>query len=247
MLHRTGQEVLPMQTQDRLHSVRSMIESTGLPFTAAHFQPRETIFHQGDDGDSVLYVESGRIELAAVAPSGKEAICGLLGAGAFLGEEALSESATRPHTATAMTATEVLIIGRATMSQLLSSHREFSEAFIAHTVNRTARLTADLADQLLYSCEERLAHVLMVLADPDDRDPLRYRLPNVTQEFIARMVGTTRSRVNHFLGKFKKLGFVEEHDGVLHLNPAMLVPVPGGLAPVPSTDMRGLRSSERYQ
>lgn len=247
MLHRTGQEVLPMQTQDRQHSIRGLIESTGLPFTAAHFQPRETIFHQGDDGDSVLYVESGRIELAAVAPSGKEAICGLLGAGAFLGEEALSESATRPHTATAMTTTEVLIIGRTTMSQLLNSQREFTECFIAHTVNRTARLTADLADQLLYSCEERLAHVLMVLADPDDRDPLRYRLPNVTQEFIARMVGTTRSRVNHFLGKFKKLGFVEEQDGVLHLNPAMLLSVPGGIAPVPSPDLRGLRSSERYQ
>lgn len=236
-----------MQTQDKLQSVRSLIDSTGLPYTAAHFQPRETIFHQGDDGESVLYVESGRIELAAVAPSGKEAICGLLGTGAFLGEEALSESATRPHTATAMTATEVLIIGRATMNQLLASQREFAERFIAHTVNRTARLTADLADQLLYSCEERLAHVLMVLADPDDRDPLRYRLPNVTQEFIARMVGTTRSRVNHFLGKFKKQGFVEEHDGVLHLNAAMMVSMPGGIAPGPSTDLRGLRSSERYQ
>jgi CRP/FNR family transcriptional regulator, cyclic AMP receptor protein len=246
MLHSKRQEVLPMQTQDQ-HSVRSLIESTGLPFTAARFQPRETIFHQGDDSDTVLYVESGRIELAAVAPSGKEAICGLLGTGAFLGEEALGESATRPHTATAMTATDVLIIGKATMSQLLSSQREFSERFIAHTVNRTARLTADLADQLLYSCEERLAHVLMVLADPDDRDPLRYRLPNVTQEFIARMVGTTRSRVNHFLGKFKKAGFVEERDGVLHLNPAMMISVPTGLAAMPAQDLRGLRSSERYQ
>jgi CRP/FNR family transcriptional regulator, cyclic AMP receptor protein len=234
-----------MNTQDRQHSIRSLIESTGLPYTAVRFEPRETIFHQGDDADSVLYVESGRIELAAVAPSGKEAICGLLGTGAFLGEEALTDSAARPHTATAMVATEVLILSRTAISQLLSSQREFSEAFIAHTVNRTARLTADLADQLLYSCEERLAHVLMVLADPDDRDPLRYRLPNVTQEFIARMVGTTRSRVNHFLGKFKKVGFVEEHDGVLHLNPAMLVSVQGGLAPA-SPDMRGLRSSERY-
>lgn len=236
-----------MQTQVRQQSIRSLIESTGLQFTAARYQPRETIFHQGDDGDSVLYVDSGRIELAAVAPSGKEAICGLLGSGAFLGEEALTGSSTRPHTATAMTATEVLVISRATMSQLLASQREFTEAFIAHSVNRTARLTADLADQLLYSCEERLAHVLMVLADSDDRDPLRYRLPNVTQEFIARMVGTTRSRVNHFLGKFKKLGFIEEHDGVLHLNPALLMAVPGGSAPLAAADLRGLRSSERYQ
>jgi CRP/FNR family cyclic AMP-dependent transcriptional regulator len=245
MLHSYRQEVLPMQAQDRL-SVRSLIESTGLPYTAARFQPRETIFHQGDDGDSVLYVESGRIELAAVAPSGKEAICGLLGSGAFLGEEALSGSATRPHTATAMTETEVLLIGRPTMTQLLCAQREFTEAFIAHSVNRTARLTADLADQLLYSCEERLAHVLMVLADADDRDPLLYRLPNVTQEFIARMVGTTRSRVNHFLGKFKKLGFIVEQDGVLHLNPALLMSVPGG-AGASTSDLRGLRSSERYQ
>lgn len=236
-----------MQTQDRPQSVRSLIASTGLPFTAARFQPRETIFHQGDDGDSVMYVESGRIELAAVAPSGKEAICGLLGTGAFLGEEALSGSPTRPQTATAMTATEVLIIGRATMSQLLAIEREFTERFIAHSVNRTTRLTADLADQLLYSCEERLAHVLMVLADPDERDPLRYRLPDVTQEFIARMVGTTRSRVNHFLGKFKKQGFVEEQNGVLQLNPALLMTVPGGNGVMPPMDTRGLRSSERYQ
>jgi len=133
------------------------------------------------------------------------------------------------------------------MNRLLSSQREFSEAFIAHTVHRMARLTADLVDQLLYSCEERLAHVLMALADPDDRDPLRDRLPNVTQEFIARMVGTTRSRVNHFLGKFKKLGFVEEQDGVLRLNPAILLSLPGGMAAVPSTDLRGIRRSGRYQ
>ncbi|MEO6223989.1 MAG: Crp/Fnr family transcriptional regulator [Vicinamibacterales bacterium] len=221
------------------------MESTGLAFTAARFQPRETIFHQGDDGDAVLYVESGRIELAAVAPSGKEAICGLLSAGAFLGEEALGVSASRTQTATAMTTTEVLIIGRATMAQLLATQREFTEAFIAHSVNRTTRLTADLADQLLYSCEERLAHVLMGLADPDVSDPLRYRLPHVTQDFIARMVGTTRSRVNHFLGKFKKLGFIEEHDGVLHLNPSLMTSVSGGaLLPM---DTRGLRSSESYQ
>ncbi len=244
MLHSIEQEVFPMQTQD---SIRSLVDSTGLPFTAARYQPRETIFHQGDDGDTVLYIESGRIELAAVAPSGKEAICGLLGSGAFLGEEALGESATRAHTAMAMTPTEVLIIGRAAMGQLLATQREFTEAFIAHSVNRTSRLTADLADQLLYSCEERLAHVLMVLADHDGHDPLRYRLPHVTQEFIARMVGTTRSRVNHFLGKFKKLGFIEEHDGVLHLNAALLSAIPGGAAALPPADLRGLRSSERYQ
>ena len=84
-----------MQTQDRQHSLRSLIESTGLPFTAARFQPRETIFHQGDDGDSVMYVESGRVELAAVAPSGKEADLRPAGAGAFLGEEALAGSGAR--------------------------------------------------------------------------------------------------------------------------------------------------------
>lgn len=236
-----------MMNTDRRLTVRSLVEGTGLPFTAAHFQPRATIFHQGDDGDTVMYIEAGRVELAAVAPNGKEAICGLLDSGAFLGEEAIAGSGPRPHTAIAMAPTDVLIIERAVMTQLLETQRDFVERFIEHSVNRTARLTADLVDQLLYSCEARLARALMALAIPDTSDPMRYTLPNVTQEFIARMVGTTRSRVNHFLGKFKKLGFVEEHDGALQLNPALLFAVSGGVGAMPPAALRGTFDAEGYQ
>lgn len=236
-----------MQAQYQPRSVRTLIESACLPFSPATYEPRKSIFLQGDDDDSVIYVESGRIELSAVSPSGREAICGLLGAGAFLGEEALAGCATRPYTATAMTRTDVLCIGKAHMEQLLSTQRPFAERFIEHSVNRTARLRADLADQLLYSCEARLARVLLTLADHLERDPLRYALPNVTQEFIARMVGTTRSRVNHFLGKFKKLGFVEERGGVLHINPAMLYAIPGGEGGMPPPDPADSYEADRYQ
>lgn len=236
-----------MLNPERRLTVRRLIEGTCLPFTAAHFQPRATIFHQGDDGDSVLYIEAGRVELAAVAPNGKEAICGLLDSGAFLGEEAISGSAARQHTAIAMAPTDVLIIDRAVMTELLETQRDFVFRFVEHTVSRTARLTADLVDQLLYSCEARLARALVALAVPDSSDPMRYTLPNVTQEFIARMVGTTRSRVNHFLGKFKKLGFVEERDGALQLNPALLFAVSGGVGAMPPAALPGTLDADRYQ
>lgn len=236
-----------MPNSDQRLPVRSLVEGTGLPFTAAHFPPRATIFHQGDEGDSVIYIESGRVELAAVAPNGKEAICGILDSGSFLGEEGLAGSVARPHTAITMTPTDVLIIERPVMVQLLETQREFVERFVEHSVGRTARLTADLVDQLLYSCEARLARALIALANPDAGDPMRYTLPNVTQEFIARMVGTTRSRVNHFLGKFKRLGFVEERNGVLQLNPAMLFAISGGVGMLPAMAMRGSFGAEGYQ
>jgi len=217
-----------MQTQDQPLSVRVLIERAGVPYAAARYEPRQALFHQGDDGGQVMYVESGRVELATVALNGKAAVCGLLGPGAFLGEEALSKCGVHPYTAMAMAQTDVLILERSHMVHLLASHREFADRFIEHSVNRTARLSADLANQLLYSCEARLARVLMDLARLEGLGARPNAVPDVTQEFIARMVGTTRSRVNHLLGKFKKLGFVEDRDGVLRLNPARLCAVSGG-------------------
>jgi CRP-like cAMP-binding protein len=163
------------------------------------------------------------VELAVAAPSGRDAICGLLNEGAFLGEEVLAGSVARPCSATALIPTEVLAVTKTDMLRLLGTQQAFAERFIAHSVGRTARLEADLTDQLLYPCENRLARVLLTLAEYDEQRPLRCPLPDVSQEFIARMVGTTRSRVNQFLGKFKKLGYVEDHGGVLQINPALLI------------------------
>jgi CRP/FNR family cyclic AMP-dependent transcriptional regulator len=217
-----------MQTHTDRTPMRVLIKKSGTPFTVTRYQRGETVFVQGDEGDSVMHVESGRVELTVVATCGREAICGLPGRGSFLGEEVIAGCAVRPYTATAMTPTEVISITKADMLHLLSSQPEFAERFVEYSVSRTTRLAADLANQLLYTSETRLAHVLLSLADHQEGDSMRCALPDVTQEFIARMVGTTRSRVNMFLGKFKRMGFIEEHGGVLQINPALLADVSDG-------------------
>lgn len=209
-------------------NLRALLESTGTPFTVVRYLSRAVIFSQGDVCDSVMHIESGRVWLAVTAPSGKEAICGLLGAGAFLGEEVLGDCAVRRQTATAMTTTEVLMVEKAHMIGLLRTQQALSERFIAQMLARKIRLEIDLTDQLLYSSEERLAHTLLVLAGCHERRPCRYALPDVSQEILAEMVGTTRARVNLFMGRFKQLGFIEQNRGVLRVNPSLLHVVHGG-------------------
>jgi CRP-like cAMP-binding protein len=209
-------------------NVRALLESTATPFTIADHGPRTAIFRQGDPCDSVMHIERGRVWLAVTAHSGKEAICGLLDTGAFLGEEALTGCSERRQSATAMTATQVLVVAKAHMIRLLRTQPGLLDRFIAHLLARNIRLETNLTDQLLYSSEQRLAHMLLVLADCDERRPRRCALPDLPQEIIAEMVGTTRSRVNAFMGKFKKLGFIEENSGVLHVNPAHLHDVHDG-------------------
>jgi CRP/FNR family cyclic AMP-dependent transcriptional regulator len=203
-------------------NVRALLESTATPFTIADYGPRAAIFRQGDPCDRVMHIERGRVWLAVKARSGKEAICGLLGTGAFLGEEALTGCGARRQSATAMTATRVLVVAKAHMIRLLRTQPGLVYRFIAHLLARNIRLEANLTDQLLHSTEQRLAHMLLVLANCDERRPRRCALPHLPQEILAEMVGTTRARVNAFMGKFKKLGFIEEHSGVLHVNPARL-------------------------
>lgn len=203
-------------------SLPALLESAGTPFTVARYAPGGFIFFQGDPSDSVLHIARGCVRLAVTACSGKEVICGLLRTGAFLGEEALLGHAVRRQTAIAMTATQVLVIAKEQMLRLLRAQPAISDRFIAHLLARAIRLEADLADQLLNSAELRLAHALLTLAGCDARRPRRRVLPDVPQEMIAAMVGTTRSRVSAFMGKFKKLGFIEEAGGVLHVHPSRL-------------------------
>jgi CRP-like cAMP-binding protein len=216
------------QNDRRLWNVRALLESTATPFAIADYRPRAAIFLQGEPCDSVMHIERGRVWLAVMARSGKEAVCGLLGTGAFLGEEALVGRGERRQSATAMTATQVLVVAKAHMIRLLHTQPELLDGFIAHLLARNTRLEANLTDQIFHSSEQRLAHTLLVLADCDERRPRRCALPDLPQEIIAEMVGTTRSRVNFFMGKFKKLGFIEEHGGVLHVNPPRPHVVPVG-------------------
>jgi CRP/FNR family cyclic AMP-dependent transcriptional regulator len=158
-----------------------------------------------------------------VAPSGKEAICGLPGEGAFIGEEVLAGAFARSCTATAMTPTDALVVKTPEMMRLLATQPDIAARFVMHTVNRSTQLVSDLAGQVLYSSEKRLARVLLALADPSNTaGKTAHVLPDVTQEFMARMVGTTRSRVNMFLGKFKKHGMIQMRGGVLQINPDLL-------------------------
>ena len=203
-------------------NVRALLETTATPFTIADYRPRAAIFRQGDPCGSLMYIERGRVWLAVTAPSGKEAICGLLDTGAFLGEEVLTGCGERRESATAMTATQVVVVAKAPMIRLLHTQPELLSRFLAHVLARNIRLEANLIDQLLYSSEQRLAHLLLVLANCDQRRPRPCALPDLSQEIIAEMVGTTRPRVNAFMGKFKKLGFIEVNSGVLHVNPARL-------------------------
>ena len=219
---------MQLQNDRRPWNVRALLESTATPFTIADYGPRAAIFRQGDPCDRVMHIEKGRVWLAVTARSGREAISGLLDTGAFLGEEALVGRGERRQSATAMTATQVLVVAKAHMIRLLRTQPRLLDGFIAHLLARNTRLEAKLTDQIFHSSEQRLAHTLLVLANCDERRPRRCALPDLPQEIIAEMVGTTRSRVNTFLGKFKKLGFIEEHRGVLHVNPARRHVVPDG-------------------
>lgn len=210
-----------MRSDNQSWTMRAVLESTATPFAVAEYAPRATIFRQGDPGDSVMHLEKGRIWLAVTTRGGKEAICGFLETGAFLGEEALIRGERR-QTATAMTATQLLIVEREHMVRLLRTEPRLLDRFLAHLLARNARLEASLTDQIFQSSEQRLAHLLLLLANCDERRPRRCVLPDLPQEIIAEMVGTTRSRVNKFLGKFKKLGFVEKHGRVLQVDPARL-------------------------
>ena len=202
--------------------MRAMLESAGTPFSVSHHRPGDTIFRQGDESDSVMHVEEGRIRLSVSSFAGKGAICGFIGPGAFVGEDVLGGCAFRRQTATAIITTELLVISRATMTALLRNNLNIAQRFIEHTLARKATLETDLTVQLLYSGEERLIHTLLGLAGCDSRCHGRYDLPKMSQESIAEMVGTTRSRVNHFMGKFKKVGFLEKHGALLQVNPANL-------------------------
>ena len=210
------------QNDRRPWDVRALLESTATPYAIAHYGPQAAIFRQGDPCDSVMYIERGRVWLAVTARSGKEAISGFLGTGAFLGEEVLVGCGERRQSAIAMTATQLLVVAKAHMIRLLHTQPGLLDRFIAHLLARYIRDEANLTDQIFHFSEARLAHTLLALANCDERRPCRCALPDLPQEILAEMVGTTRPRVNVFLGKFKKLGFIEERRGVLYVNPARL-------------------------
>jgi len=171
-----------------------------------------------------MYVQNGAIQLSVLSNTGKQAIVAVLGPGEFLGEGALAGHPIRLETATATVASTVLVIPKRQMIRLLHSQHAFSDRFIAHMLIRNARLEADLVDHLFNSSEKRLARTLLLLARYGKENQPQRVLPRISQETLAEMVGTTRSRVNFFMNKFKKLGFIE-YEGDLMINPSLLTVV----------------------
>ncbi len=176
------------------------------------FEKGETIFAQGDTADAVFYVQKGKIKLTVVSQTGKEATVGVLGEGSFFGEGGLAGQAFRMGSASAMTDCTILRIDKGPMVEALHREHSFSDLFVSHLLARNIRFEEDLVDQLFNSSEKRLARILLLLAHFGKEGKPEPVIPKITQESLAEMVGTTRSRVSFFMNRFKKLGFVE-YDG----------------------------------
>jgi CRP/FNR family cyclic AMP-dependent transcriptional regulator len=211
-----------MPPKNRPFNAQAFLESAGLGKSVVTYAKGDVIFSQGDPSDCVMYLRSGGIRLSVVSYGGKEAVVGTLGVGDFFGEGALAGHPVRLETATATTESEVLVVPRLDMTRLLHDEHTFSDRFIAHMLTRNARLEADLVDQLFNSTEKRLARTLLLLARYGRGSTPQRVLPKVSQETLAETIGTTRSRVNFFLNKFRKLGFIEYDAGGLTINPSLL-------------------------
>jgi CRP/FNR family cyclic AMP-dependent transcriptional regulator len=199
----------------------AFLNSPGVARRVAGYAPSAAIFAQGDTANTVLYIQQGRVKLSVVSETGKEAVVGVLGPGDFLGEGALAGQPVRLATATAMTASRVLVIAKRQMIRLLHHQHALSDRFIAHMLARNTRLEEDLVDQLFNASEKRLARTLLLMARYGKPDGPRHVLPKISQEVLAEMVGTTRSRVNYFMNKFRRLGFIE-YNGGLKVHRALL-------------------------
>jgi CRP-like cAMP-binding protein len=201
--------------------VKLFLDSAGLGRRVAKFRGKETVFTQGDPANSVMYIQEGGVKLKVVNNAGKEAVVAILGPGDFLGEGCLAGQTICMATATTIAPTTVLVIERNEMNRVLHAEHALSDRFIAYMLGRNIRVEEDLVDQLFNSSEKRLARALLLLARYGQQDRPRKVLPKVSQEMLAEMIGTTRSRVNFFMNKFRKLGFIE-YNGEIHINNSLL-------------------------
>jgi CRP-like cAMP-binding protein len=179
----------------------------------AAFPKKETIFAQGDSSDAVFYIKKGKVRLTVVSKIGKEATIGILNEGAFFGEGCLTGQTVRLCSATAMTDCSVMRIDKNSMVEVLHREQAFSEVFVAYLLARNIRYEEDLVDQLFNSSEKRLARILLLLAHFGKDGKPETVIPKMSQETLAEMIGTTRSRVSFFLNRFRKLGFIDYHTG----------------------------------
>jgi CRP-like cAMP-binding protein len=199
----------------RAFDPQAFLNSFGIGKTVCHYKPKQAVFSQGQRADTVFYIQKGTVQLSVLSKQGKEATLALLGPGDFLGEGCLaSDQPIRLASATAIADSFILSIEKKQMLKALHEEHELSDLFVAYVIARHNRTQADLVDQLFNSSEKRLARALLILARFGKEDSPETIVPNVSQETLAEMVGTTRSRVNFFMNKFRKLGFIHYNGGL---------------------------------
>jgi CRP-like cAMP-binding protein len=199
----------------------AFLTSAGATRRATTYPKGKVVFSQGQPSDTVMYIQKGSVKISVLSRAGKEAVVAMLGPGDFFGEGALTGQPVRIGTATATVPTTVLIIEKDVMLRLLRDEPTFSERFIAYMLARNIRIEADLVDHLFNSSEKRLARALLLLARYGEEVGSERRVPKISQETLAEMVGTTRSRVNFFMNKFRDLGFIE-YNGDIKVNTSLL-------------------------
>jgi CRP/FNR family cyclic AMP-dependent transcriptional regulator len=205
-------------------NAQAFLDSAGIARTIAEYRGGEVIFTQGDPCDHVLYIQKGGVKLSVLSKTGKEAVVAILGAGDFFGEGCLAGQPVRMGSATAIAGSTILLVDKDEMVRLLHQQHALSDRFIAHMLARNIRIEEDLVDQLFNSSEKRLARTLLLLARYGKQDRPVRAVPKISQETLAEMVGTTRSRVNFFMKKFQRLGFIDYKDG-LKVNNSLLTVV----------------------
>jgi CRP/FNR family transcriptional regulator, cyclic AMP receptor protein len=200
---------------------RAFLDSAGVSRKVRQFKRADIIFSQGTPANSVMYVQEGAVKLTAVSEGGKEAIITILGPGDFFGEGCLAGQSLRMGNATTTIPSTVLVIDKKEMQRVLHEQHELSDLFISFVLTRNIRIEEDLVDQLFNSTEKRLARTLLLLARYGKEDQPERALPKVSQETLAEMVGTTRTRVNLFMNKFRNLGFIK-YNGGIHIDASLL-------------------------
>jgi CRP/FNR family transcriptional regulator, cyclic AMP receptor protein len=211
----------PKLREKHAFDAQAFLDSAGVARKVKEVKRAELVYAQGAAAESIIYLQNGGVKLTVVNEVGKEAVVAILGPGDFFGEGCLAGQSVRIGTATAITASTVLVIEKSEMLKLLHEEHDLSDRFIRFMLARNIRIEEDLIDQLFNSSEKRLARTLLLLARYGKEDQPHGVLPKMSQETLAEMVGTTRSRVNFFMNKFRKLGFIK-YNGGLQINTSLL-------------------------
>jgi CRP/FNR family cyclic AMP-dependent transcriptional regulator len=217
----SGSKSKRKSTRRHAFDAQAFLDSAGVARRVVEYRRSQKIYSQGDPATSVMYLQKGGVKLSVVNETGKEAVVAILGSGDFFGEGCLASQSICMATVTTIAPTTVLTIEKDEMIRTLHQEHELSDRFIAYMLARNIRIEEDLIDQLFNSSEKRLARTLLLLARYGAQDHPQKVLPKVSQEMLAEMIGTTRSRVNFFMNKFRKLGFIQ-YNGEIHINNSLL-------------------------